>query len=54
MDSFLDLLLALAAIFAPLALAGFLIEARSRWRRGRHGASPGAASRKSSPPKSDS
>jgi hypothetical protein len=52
MNSFLGLLLALAAVFAPLALAGFLIE--WRWRRRHIGSATGAARRESSPPKSDS
>jgi hypothetical protein len=50
----LELVLALAAVFAPLAFAGFLIEKRYR-RRGRHqGASPAAARGESPSAKSDS
>jgi hypothetical protein len=35
LNPLLGLLSAFAAVFAPLALAGFLIERHSRWRRGR-------------------
>jgi hypothetical protein len=50
----LGLILAFAAVVAPLAFAGFLIEKHSRGRRRHHDASPAAARRESSSAKSAS
>jgi hypothetical protein len=54
MSPVLELVLALVAVFAPLAFSGFLIEKRYRGRGRHHGASPAAARCESPSAKSDS